>query len=84
MQNVRVVITGVGTINAIACDADAFAAALQQGRCGIGSLSVFDTTGFRTRTGGEVRAFVPQERIPPVYYGKRMSRADAMAMVATL
>ena len=84
MQNVRVVITGVGTINAIAPNADAFVTALQQGRCGIGSLSVFDTTGFRTRTGGEVRAFVPQERIPPVYYGKRMSRADAMAMVATL
>ncbi len=84
MQNVRVVITGMGTINAIASDADAFATALQQGRCGIGPLSVFDTAGFRTRTGGEVRAFAPQEWIPPLYYGKRMSRADAMAMVAAL
>lgn len=84
MQNVRVVITGMGTINAIARDADAFATALKQGRCGIGPLTVFDTAGFRTRTGGEVRAFAPQDRIPPLFYGKRMSRADAMAMVATL
>jgi len=84
MGNIRVVITGMGTINAIAHNAVEFATALRQGQCGIGPITVFDTAGFRTRTGGEVRAFAPREQIPPPFYGKRMSRADAMAMVASL
>jgi 3-oxoacyl-[acyl-carrier-protein] synthase II len=84
MGNLRVVITGVGTINAIARNTAEFTTGLKQGHCGIGPVSVFDTAGFRTQTGGEVRAFAPQEQIPPQFYGKRMSRADAMAMVATL
>lgn len=84
MGNIRVVITGMGTINAIARNATEFATALKQGQCGIGPISVFDTVAFRTRTGGEVKAFAPQAQIPPQFYGKRMSRADAMAMAATL
>jgi 3-oxoacyl-[acyl-carrier-protein] synthase II len=84
MDKVRVVITGVGTINAVARNAAEFTAALQEGRCGIGPLSVFDTTDFRTHTGGEVSGFNPRTRIPAPYRGKRMSRSDAMAMTATL
>ena len=84
MENTRVVITGLGTINAIARDAPAFAVALQQGRCGIGRVSVFDTAAFPTHTGGEVNGFAPREDLPPSFCGKRMSRSDAMAMAATL
>lgn len=84
MGNERVVITGMGTINAIARNTGEFATALKQGQCGIGPITVFDTAGFRTRTGGEVRAFAPQDQIPAPFYGKRMSRSDAMAMMATL
>ena len=84
MGNLRVVITGMGTINAIARNTAEFATALKQGLCGIGPVTVFDTAAFRTHTGGEVKAFAPQEKIPPPFYGKRMSRADAMAMAATL
>ena len=84
MESKRVVITGLGTINAVARTAPAFAAALQAGRCGIGPVTVFDTTGFPTRTGGEIRAFSPHEAIPEAFYGKRMSRSDVMAMAAAL
>jgi len=84
MDNQRVVITGLGTINAVARNADDFAAALQSGNCGIGPVSVFDTAPFRTHTGGEVRAFIPEDQVPAAFYAKRMSRSDAMAMLATL
>ena len=84
MESRRVVITGLGTVNAVARTAPAFAAALQAGRCGIGPITVFDTTGFPTRTGGEIRDFSPHETIPEALYGKRMSRSDVMAMAAAL
>ncbi len=84
MPKTRVVITGLGTVNAIARNAEDFASALEQGKCGIGPISVFDTAAFRTHTGGEVRGFVARDEIPPDFYGKRMSRSDAMAMAATL
>jgi len=84
MENRRVVITGLGTINAVARNAPAFAAALQTGRCGIDAVTVFDTADFPTRTGGEVRDFSPDAEIPAPFYGKRMSRSDAMAMKAAL
>ncbi len=84
MERERVVITGLGTINAIAGSASKFSAALRQGVCGIGPVTVFDTTDFRTRNGGEVKNFVPSERIPPEFSLKRMSRSDRMAMAAVL
>jgi 3-oxoacyl-[acyl-carrier-protein] synthase II len=84
MGNVRVVITGLGTINAIARNAAEFATALKEGRCGIGPVTVFDTAAFPTQTGAEVKAFAPQEQIPAQFYGKRLSRWDALAMAATL
>ena len=84
MESGRVVITGLGTINSIARNTPEFAAALQAGHCGIDAVTVFDTAGFPTHTGGEVRDFSPGTEIPAPYYGKRMSRSDAMAMLATL
>ena len=62
MEKERVVITGLGTVNAIAGSAPEFSAALRQGVCGIGPVTVFDTTDYRTRTGGEVKNFFPRER----------------------
>jgi 3-oxoacyl-[acyl-carrier-protein] synthase II len=84
MKSGRVVITGLGTVNSIARNAPAFAAALQAGRCGIAPVTVFETAGFPTRTGGEVKQFAPGDEIPRAFCGKRMSRSDAMAMAAAL
>jgi 3-oxoacyl-[acyl-carrier-protein] synthase II len=55
MEEERVVITGLGTINSIAKSVPEFYKALREGVCGIGPITVFDTTDSRTRTGGEVR-----------------------------
>ena len=84
MNKVRVVITGVGTINAVARNAEAFGAALKEGRCGIGPVTVFDPSGFRTHTGGEVQSFDVFRDLPAHYQGRRMSRSDGMAMAASL
>jgi 3-oxoacyl-[acyl-carrier-protein] synthase II len=84
MDKPRVVITGLGTINAVARDVPEFARALKEGRCGIGPVSVFDTAEFRTHTGGEIKDFTPTAAIPPEYSLKRMSRADLIALTAAL
>jgi 3-oxoacyl-[acyl-carrier-protein] synthase II len=80
----RVVVTGLGTINAVAANAPDFAAGLRQGACGIGPVTVFDTSAHRTHTGGEVRHFQPRDMIPAEYSLKRMSRADCLGFVGTL
>ena len=42
----RVVITGAGTINALAHDVDGTFEAFREGRCGIGPLDILMLTGF--------------------------------------
>jgi 3-oxoacyl-[acyl-carrier-protein] synthase II len=80
----RVVVTGLGTVNAAARGASEFHDTLRAGHCGIGPVSVFDATDFRTQTGGEVRGFKPREMLPRFISLKRLSRSDAMAMVAAI
>ncbi len=84
MKRNRVVITGMGTVNAIAKNTDEYAGALQAGVCGIGPVTVFDTSAHRTKTGGEVRDFDPRKTIPSAFSLKRMSRSDLLAMAAAV
>ncbi len=84
MKPNRVVITGRGTVNAIAKNAETFVSALKAGTCGIGPVTLFDTDGYRSHTGGQVRDWDPRKAILESISLKRMSRSDAMAMTATL
>jgi len=84
MKSDRVVVTGRGTVNAIAENVDDFAAALKKGACGIGPVTLFDTDGYRTRIGAQVDGFDARQHIPAGYSLKRMSRSDCMAMAAAL
>lgn len=84
MEQERVVVTGLGTVNAVAGNVPEFYDALRDGRCGIGPVTVFDTTQFRTHTGGQVNGFEARQLIPPPFSLKRMSRSDQMAVAATL
>lgn len=81
-EAVRVVVTGIGTVNALATDVPGFAAALRRGDCGIGPLTLFDTADFRTHNGAEVRNFSPRHAIPAGFSLKRMSRSDLFALAA--
>jgi len=80
----RVVITGLGTVNAVSKNIGEYTAALREGRCGVGPISVFDTTDYRTHTGGEVVDFQPRKMIPEEFNLHRMSRADMMAFAAAI
>lgn len=80
----RIVITGLGTINAIGGDVAQFAASLREGVCGISEIDLFDTTEFRTHKGGQIKNFNPRQSIPKEYSLKRMSRADQLAFAATI
>ncbi|MEI6315145.1 MAG: beta-ketoacyl synthase N-terminal-like domain-containing protein, partial [Syntrophus sp. (in: bacteria)] len=80
----RIVVTGMGTINAIANNVPEFVRALGEGSCGIREIDLFDTTGYRCRKGGQIRNFLPRDFIPAEFPLKRMSRADLLAFAATL
>ena len=80
----RVVITGLGTLNAIANSVADFAVSLQEGICGIKELDLFDTAEFRTSKGGQIKNFIARDHIPQEWSLKKMSRADMLSFAATL
>ncbi|MHB8910496.1 MAG: beta-ketoacyl-[acyl-carrier-protein] synthase family protein [Syntrophales bacterium] len=83
-QEDRVVVTGMGTINALAADTAGFAEALRRGDCGIGPITLFDTAEFRTHNGAQVKGFDPRTAIPSRFPLKRMSRSDLLALASAL
>lgn len=56
----RVVITGAGTINALAHDVAGTYAAFAEGRCGIGELDIRDRERLAITIGGQVRGWDPE------------------------
>jgi 3-oxoacyl-[acyl-carrier-protein] synthase II len=80
----RIVITGLGTINSIANNVPDFARALKDGDCGIGPIDLFDTAGFRSQTGGQIKNFMARDYIHRNFSTKRMSRADMLSFAAAL
>ncbi|WP_135448662.1 beta-ketoacyl-[acyl-carrier-protein] synthase family protein [Tabrizicola caldifontis] len=61
----RVVVTGIGTVNALAPDVPGTFAALAEGRCGIGPLTFRDADRLTVRIGGEVRDWPSEGRFDP-------------------
>jgi 3-oxoacyl-[acyl-carrier-protein] synthase II len=78
----NVVITGLGTINVLGHDTEAFTHALRQGVCGIAPLTLFDASQYRTHMAAEIKGLDPAAMVPPPFSRKRMSRADIMAFAS--
>lgn len=57
MNNRRVVVTGYGVISCVGNNVPDFWDALINGRCGIGPITRFDASEYRTRIAGEVKDF---------------------------
>jgi nodulation protein E len=82
----RVVVTGIGTVNALAQDVAGTFAAFREGRSGIGPLTFRDADRLTIRTGAEVRDWQPTldpARLPlydRVTQYALVAGAEAMAM----
>ncbi|HAV91747.1 TPA: beta-ketoacyl-[acyl-carrier-protein] synthase II [candidate division WOR-3 bacterium] len=70
----RVVITGMGVISSIGNNMEDFTKNLFAGKSGIGYITKFDASSFRTRIAGEVKNFNPE----PVINRKETRRMDTV------
>lgn len=82
MDRRRVVVTGLGTVNPTGLSVDESWDNIRNGRSGIGLISLFDTTGFKTKVAAEVKDFDPLKRIDKKS-AKRMARFAQFAVYAS-
>lgn len=74
----RVVITGIGTINPVGTGIEETWKSLTAGLSGIGPITKFDTSEFRSRIAGEVKGFKPEDYLEP----KEIKRTDLFVQFA--
>jgi 3-oxoacyl-[acyl-carrier-protein] synthase II len=80
----RVVITGIGILAPNGIGIDAFWESLLAGRSGIGPITTFNATDFKSRIAGEVKNFNPLDYIEADLKPKRMARHTQFAYAATM
>lgn len=80
----RVVITGMGVLAPNGIGLEAFWESLVAGRSGIGPITLFDASEFKSRIAGEVKNFDPLHYIESQWKPKRMARHTQLAYAATL
>lgn len=78
----RVVVTGMGVLAPNGIGLEAFWESLVAGRSGIGTITRFDPTSFKSRIAGEVKNFEPLDYIDPKFKPKRMARHTQFAFAA--
>jgi len=74
----RVVVTGMGAISPVGLDVNTTWDAIVAGRSGVGPITRFDTTDYRTTIAAEVKGFDPKICIP----AKEARRMDPFAQYA--
>lgn len=77
----RVVVTGLGAITPIGNNVEEFWNGIKEGKVGIGEITKFDTTDYKVKIAGEVKGFVPKERMD-FKAAKRMETFSQYAVVA--
>jgi 3-oxoacyl-[acyl-carrier-protein] synthase II len=77
----RVVITGIGALTPLGNSRAETWHSLTAGRSGVGPITQFDASGFRTRIAAEVTGFDPHESLT-VKQVNRMARTSQFAVVA--
>jgi len=83
MKRNRVVITGMGILAPNGIGIEPFWESILSGRSGIGPITLFDATNFKSRIAGEVKNFDPHDYIEPELKPKRMARHTQLAYAAT-
>jgi len=77
----RVAVTGLGIITSIGNSITAFRKDLFSGKCGIGPISLFDTSGFSCHSAGQVKTRDLKDFFEPRKI-KRLSRCDLLGLIA--
>src|SRR4051794_17661491 len=80
----RVVISGMGVLAPNGTGLKAYWESLLSGKSGVGPITLFDATNFRSRIAGEVKNFDPHDYIEPELKPKRMARHTQLAYAATM
>ena len=68
----RVVVTGLGMINALGNDKESAFKAICEGQCGIDTITIFDPEAYAVKIAGEVKDFDPSTVMEP----KEVKKAD--------
>lgn len=85
MAERRVVITGLGTVNPLAQSVDKFWQGLMDGRSGVSVIERFDTEGYDSRIGGEIKDYSgPPEDFVDKREAKRLDPFAQYAMSAAI
>jgi 3-oxoacyl-(acyl-carrier-protein) synthase len=79
----RVVVTGMGVLAPNGTGLPAFWKSLIAGESGIGPITLFDASGFKSRIAGEVKGFDPLDYMDPRWKPKRLARHTQLAFAAT-
>ena len=82
MTKRRVVVTGIGTINPIGHNVEETWKSIEEGKCGIAPISLFDTKGMKVTLAGEVKDFDVRKYIDKKE-AKKMDRFIQMGMIAS-
>jgi 3-oxoacyl-[acyl-carrier-protein] synthase II len=77
----RVVVTGIGAITPLGSTPDGFWSNLAKGKSGIGPVTLFDASPYRTRIAAEVKDFDPTKYVDPKD-ARRMARSTLFALAA--
>jgi len=78
----RVVVTGIGLMSALGTTREAVWHGLVSGRCGIASVTQFDTTGYRSQLAAEIPAYTRDAAYSEKAW-RRLSRSDQVAIIAS-
>ena len=69
MEQKRVVITGVGTINPLGHNVEEYFASLEEGVCGVQTITSFDTEKNKTKFGAQIKNYNPED-----YFDRKEAR----------
>jgi 3-oxoacyl-[acyl-carrier-protein] synthase II len=81
-MNRRVAVTGIGLMSALGTTRESVWSSLVEGRCGVGTVSLFDASGFRSQRAAEIPTYAP-DRGETARDWRRLSRSDQIAMIAS-
>lgn len=82
MSRRRVAVTGIGLMSALGTSREAVWNAMVEGRCGIGTVTLFDASGYRSARAAEIPSYSRDPEASPKEW-RRLSRADQVAILAS-